>query len=338
MKIGVVGFGFMGRMHFRCWQNVEDAQVAAICEANPAVLEDLTKPTGNVDGAATEIDLSGIRIFDNFDAMLETGELDAISITLPSFLHPDFTEKALNRGVHVLCEKPMALTVEACDRMAAAADASGKTLMIAHCIRFWPEYAKVKEIIDSGEYGAVRAAAFRRVCAAPGWTDDNWFTDKSKSGGMPIDLHIHDTDYVHYVFGLPKSVRSSATRFANGMTGHMVTHYDYGDNKVITAEGSWMMSKSFGFEMSFMIALDKATIVLDAARDPAFRIFPDDGEPFVPELAPGDGYSREIEHFARVAQGDEELSVVTPRQSRDTVRLVLAEEKSAETGGPVIVQ
>ena len=334
MKVGIIGFGFMGRMHYRCWQAAEQATVTAICEANPAVLASLKEPVGNVDGAAEEIDLTGVAVFDDYDRMLAEADVDAVSITLPTFLHADFTVKALERGWHVLCEKPMALTLEECDRMAAAAKDSDKTLVIGHCIRFWPEYAKVREIIASGEYGAVRAATFRRMGAAPGW-GDNWFADTSKSGGMALDLHIHDADYVHYVFGMPGKVSAYGATLPGGQVGHIVAHYDYGDDKCITAEGGWIMTPSFGFEMSFDIALEKATIVLDPSRDPAFRVCPAEGEPFTPEVAGGDGYTREIAHFVSVALGDETLSVVTPEQSRETVRLVQAELASVERGEAV---
>lgn len=334
-KIAVVGFGFMGRMHFRCWQDVEGARVTAICEANPSVITDATKPAGNIQGAADDIDLTGISVYEDYDKMLAEAQIDAVSITLPSFLHADFATKALEAGVHVLCEKPMALTLAECDRMVAAADASGKTLMIAHCIRFWPEYAKVKQIIDSGEYGEVRAATFRRLGSAPGWAEGNWFADKSKSGGMAVDLHIHDTDFVHYLFGVPREVTARAARLPNGMTAHIVADYDYGDNKVVTAEGSWMMTASFGFEMSFDICLEQAVLVFDPSRTPAFRICPNEGDAFTPELATGDGYSQEIAHFLRVVQGKETLSVVTPWESRETLRIVLAEEASAASGSPV---
>jgi len=324
----------MGRVHYRCWKAAEQATVTAICEANPAVLAALNEPTGNIDGAAEEIDLSGVQIFNDYDRMLAEADVDAVSIALPTFLHPDFTVKALERGWHVLCEKPMALTLEECDRMAAAAADTGKTLVVGHCIRFWPEYVKLREIIAGGEYGAVRAATFRRMGAAPGW-GDNWFADTSKSGGMALDLHIHDADFVHYVFGMPKTVTAHGAKLPGGALGHIVTHYDYGDNKCITAEGGWVMTPSFGFEMSFDVALEKATICLDPSRNPSFRVCPVEGEPFTPEVAPGDGYTREIEHFVNVALGKETPSVVTPGQSRETVRLVQAEVASVERGEAV---
>lgn len=329
IRVGIVGLGFMGRMHYRCWKAQPGATITAICEANPKVLADAGgAPKGNVQGAADHIDLEGIQTFTDFDAMLASGAVDAISLTLPTFVHPDTTIKALKAGVHVLCEKPMALNPAECDRMIAAADEAGKVLQIGHCIRFWPEYVVARDLVRSGEYGKPIAATFRRFSTAPNWSPDNWFSDESRSGGQPLDLHIHDTDYIHHLFGMPAAVSS----IADPPQAYISSQYFYPGGPAVVAESTWRMAPTFGFEMSFNIVLEKATIAFDCTRAPAYRVCPAEGEPFTPELPPGDGYTREIDHFARVVAGEKLEPVVTAFQSRETVRLVLAEKESAREG------
>ena len=154
IRVGIVGLGFMGRMHYRCWSALPDAKVTAICEANPKVLAAAGEPSkGNVEGAADHIDLSGLGVHSDLGELLASRSVDALSITLPTFLHADMTVKALEAGVHVLCEKPMALSVAECDRMVAAARSSGRVLQIGHCIRFWPEYVVTRQLIQGGAYG-----------------------------------------------------------------------------------------------------------------------------------------------------------------------------------------
>jgi predicted dehydrogenase len=190
-----------------------------------------------------------------------------------------------------------------------------------------------RELIESGTYGKVLAASFRRFSSAPTWSPDNWFADENRSGGQALDLHIHDSDYVHFAFGLPTSVSSVADGPGQG---YIATQYQYGtDGPAVVAESSWRMAPSFGFEMSFVVVLEKATITYDCTRTPAFRVCPVDGEAFTPEVPTGDGYSREIEHFARAVRGESVPVVVTPEQSRETIRLVLAEKRSAREGRPV---
>lgn len=328
LRIGIVGFGFMGRMHFRCWNARKDAQVVAVCDANPNIKEDTHRAVGNIDGAAGDIDFAGIELFTDFDQMIAKAGLDAISLTLPTYLHAEFSERALSQGVHVLCEKPMALTVSDCERMIAAAHKSGKILQIGHCLRFWPEYVKAKELVDSGQYGKVVAAMFQRLGSPPGWSLDNWFVDESRSGGVALDLHIHDTDYVQYLLGMPKAVCSHAAAGPQGSLIHIVTQYIYGDDQVVTAEGGWGMTPGFGFEMSFNLILEKATIVYDLTRQPALRVCPAAGDVFTPEVASQDGYVRQVEHFARAIQGQAVPPIITLEQSRDSVKIVEAEKQS----------
>ena len=338
LRVGIVGFGFMGRMHYRCWDQLAGAKVTAICDANPNIIEDTKKGGGNVDGAAEEIDFTGIEIFTDFDEMIASGKVDVVSITLPTFMHAECSIKALESGLDVLCEKPMALNSADCQRMVDAAKASGKVLQIGHCIRFWPEYAKAKEIIDSGEYGKVIAASFRRMGAAPSWAWDNWFADEQRSGGMILDLHIHDSDYIQYLFGLPPAVHGFAAQRAGGGTAHIVTQYLYDNDTVVTAEGGWALTGSFGFEMSFNIIMEKATVVYDCSREPAFRVCPADGDAFSPEVSAGDGYSRQVEYFAKVVAGEKLEPVITLEQSRDSIKLVEAEKESVLTGNKVSVK
>jgi 1,5-anhydro-D-fructose reductase (1,5-anhydro-D-mannitol-forming) len=331
IKVGIVGFGVMGRTHFQAWRGQEGAEVAAVCEANPEVLAKTTV-TGNMDQQSGKVDLSGVAVYGDFDRMLAEGGLDAVSITLPTHLHPAFTIKALDAGVHVLCEKPMALDTDACDEMIAAADRSGKQLMIAQCIRFWPEYAWVKTAIDEGRFGKVLAANFDRLGSAPGWSENSWFSDPAKSGGVTLDLHIHDADFVQYLFGTPDNIRASGARLENGMLGHIVSEYDFRDNKSVTATASWMMSASYGFSMGFRIALEKATLVFASGHDPALRVYPAEGESYSPDdLAEGDGYSGEIAHFTALVAGTAEPKI-TPTQAKESVRMALQAAEAVDAG------
>jgi predicted dehydrogenase len=336
LKIGIVGFGFMGRMHFANWQQMDDCQVVAICDTNPDVKKSAAEAVGNIEGAAQAIDFDTLKIYSDFDTMLSEAGLDAVSIALPTHLHAAFSTKALAAGVHVLCEKPMALTLDECDRMMEAAQESGKILQIGHCVRFWPEYAKAREIVQSGKYGPVRAAMLQRLSAPPTWSVDGWLADEKLSGSVALDLHIHDTDYALYLLGTPSAVQSSAVRAPKTKSMlYIVTNYLYGDSAVVTAEGSWAMTPSFGFEMSFNILLESATLVYDCTRDPAFRICPAEGEPILPEVASHDGYWLEIEHFMRRVKGEDVATVTTLEQSRESVRIVQAEIESADRGQAV---
>jgi predicted dehydrogenase len=135
IRVGVVGLGFMGNMHSKNYQALENVKLAAICDIDKKKFEDTSGTAGNIEGAEAPLDLTGVELFTNFDKMLAKAKLDAISITLPTYMHRDFTVKALGAGLNVLCEKPMALNVTQCKEMIEAADKNGKVLQIGHCKR-----------------------------------------------------------------------------------------------------------------------------------------------------------------------------------------------------------
>ena len=337
IKVGIVGFSFMGRVHFKCYEKLENVKLAAICDVDENKFKIATGTAGNIEGAEEPLDLTGIVLYTDFDKMLAETELDAVSIALPTYLHAEYTIKALEAGLDVLCEKPMALDTRQCDDMIVAAKRSEKILQIGHCIRFWPEYVKTKEIIDSGRYGKLKAATFQRLSGTPLWPQDNWFLDSARSGGAILDLHIHDTDFVQYVFGIPKTVFSQGAKGPSGGYDYIITQYFYGDDRVITAEGTWMMAPGFGFEMSFNIILDKATIVFDITREPVFKVCPIEGEAFTPEVEQGDGYSVEIAHFLKAVAGETVPQITTLEQSRESVKIIEAEKQSAQSGNKVLL-
>ena len=337
LRVGIAGFGFMGRMHYKCWKALKNAEVVAVCDVNPNIEEDTKRAVGNIGDAQQAVDFTSLKLYTDFEKMLKGAKLDAVSITLPTYLHADCSAKALSAGVSVMCEKPMALNAQDCRRMIAEAERSKKVLQIGHCVRFWPEYAKAKELIDSGEYGKVIAATFQRLGAAPTWSADNWFMDEARSGGMALDLHIHDTDFVQYLFGTPRAVCSFGAKGPGGGLVHIVTQYLYGDDKVVTAEGGWAMMPAFGFEMSFNIVLEKATLVYDLTREPAFKVCPAKGEAFTPEVEEGDGWFLQIAHFAKAISGEKVQPITTLEQSMNSVKIIEAEKESASKGQKVSI-
>jgi len=338
LKVGIVGFGFMGQTHYKCFKKIEGAEVAAICDVNPNIEEDTKRAVGNIGDGTEAVDFSNLNVYTDFDKMLSEEKLDAVSITLPTYLHPDNSIKALSAGLNVMCEKPMALNSKECARMIAETERSGKIMQIGHCVRFWPEYAKAKEIIDSGEYGKVIAGTFQRLGAAPTWSIDNWFLDEQRSGGMALDLHIHDTDYVQYLFGMPKAVFSVGAKDPDGGLLHISTQYLYDNDTAITAEGGWAMMPAFGFEMSFNIALEKATLVYDLTRTPMFRVCPAEGEAFTPEVEKSDGWLLQIAHFVKAVSGANLDEITTLTQSMNSVKIVEAEKESASKGKKVAIK
>jgi len=257
-----------------------------------------------------------------------------VDITLPTFLHAKYTTAALQAGKHVICEKPMACTLAQCDKMIAAARKAKRTLMIAHCIRFWPEYVALKKLIDSKKYGKVLSATFWRKSSTPTWGWNNWLLDEKRSGSAALDLHIHDTDYVNYVFGVPKAVRSTGAVGAVSNTGvdHVVTQYIYSRGPQVTAEGGWAMAPTFGFDAGFCVVCQKATIELGAKTEGKLTVHTATGKTLTPKVGAGDGYTGELRYFVDCVAAGKKPAMVTMKDAKTAVAVCLAETRSAKTG------
>ncbi|MFW6065817.1 MAG: Gfo/Idh/MocA family protein, partial [Planctomycetota bacterium] len=181
VRVGVVGLGMMGRTHLTAYRDIPQADVVALCDSDPDRRE------GERSAAP------GARATGNYRELLEDSGIDAVDLCVPTHLHATLTVEALEAGKHVFCEKPMALRTDQARAMLAAAETAGRTLMVGHVLRFWPEYVAIKQIIDDGRFGRVRSAALRRISGPPGW-DAGWYADASLSGSAAMDLHIHDVD------------------------------------------------------------------------------------------------------------------------------------------------
>lgn len=334
LEIAIVGFGFMGRTHYGVWKKMRNAHVACVCDSNLSQITAKTK--GNLNVADNSKLPPSIRIYSDFDEMLAHERLDAVDITLPTQLHAPMTIKALSKGINVLCEKPMAIDAKTCDRMIAAEKESKGRLMIAQCVRYWPEYRLLKKYIDSGAYGHVVAADFTRFSPAPTWNKGakSWFLDEKKSGGVALDMHLHDTDEINHLFGPPTSVFSRSHLHKDGWTDYIATTYEYPD-KVVTAASSWAMSPSFVWESGFRVVFEKAVVVANSHASPPIVVYPEKGKPFSPKLPKASGYETEIKAFADWIIGNWKTAPVHAKSARDSVAIVNAERKSAKAGRPI---
>jgi predicted dehydrogenase len=331
IKVGVVGFGFMGKMHTNIWGTHPDVELTAICDPNvDALSKDKLVTEGNLaTGSVETIDLDKIAKYSDYDKFLDHERLDVVDICLPTFLHCDHTVRALDSGKHVMCEKPIALTLEEADKMINAAKKSNKSLFIAHCIRFWPEYAWLKQAVDEERYGKVKAAIFKRVSPLPGWGWNNWLLDQKRSGDAALDLHIHDTDFIYYLFGKPKDIYSQGASVLTSGTDIITTSYIYDDVPVVFAIGSWGSPGTYPFEMAFTVLCDQATIEYSINKTPTLTVYKTDGSTEQPELEPGDGYTREIEYFADCIKNGRKPTVVTSDDARYALELTLKEKNKA---------
>jgi predicted dehydrogenase len=330
IRVGIVGFGFMGKMHTRILASHPDVEVVAVCDENPnAFSKENLALAGNIaTGSVDTIDFDRIELYQDYDAFLDDAGLDLVDICLPTFLHCRFTVKALEQGKHVICEKPIALNLDEAGQMIKAAEKGEKSLFMAHCIRYWPEYAWLKQALDEKRYGAVKAAFFKRISASP--IGGAWMRDQKAGGDVVLDMHIHDTDFICHLFGEPVDVQSRATSVLTPVPDVVSTHYIYDDIPVVHAIGSWGSPDGYEFEMSYTILCEKATIKYSSCQTPTLKVYGIDGVVAVPEIAEGDGYMHELYDFIDCIKKQRVCSVITPQQASLALSVVLKETQSAK--------
>jgi len=337
VNVGIVGLGMMGTTHFRGYQEIPEAEVVAVCDVSGKKLAgDWSEAAGNIDtGSAATQDLASIRTYEALEAFLADDGIDLVDLCVPTFQHADFTVRALEAGKHVFCEKPMARTAADCERMIRAAEKAGRFLAVGHVLRFWPEYLVIKDMIDDGRYGKVTGVMMTRLSPRPGWTWDNWILDETRSGGAPLDLHIHDADTVQWYFGPPNRVSAVGTEEAKAM-GHIVATYHYADGPAVVAEGGWDYPATFPFRMEASVMFEKAAVEFSTRTSPTLVVYEEGAdEPVHPEVPAHDGYTEELRYFVGCVAAGTPPDRIAPQEAARAVAIVEAEMQAARTGQPV---
>ena len=341
IRVGLIGAGFVGRNHFNQYEKLAGrATVTALCDREAdRRAGDWSKVGGNLaDTKGTKRDLGAIKPYTNWQDLLADANIDLVDICVPTTAHAEISIAALKAGKHVLCEKPMALNVDDCDLMLAAAGSAKGKFMIAQCIRFWPEYVYLKSIFDQRKYGALKALMLRRQAEAPAYSLNSWALKPELSGGAVLDLHVHDVDFALHLLGKPKTVTAQGYQTSQGSVDRIHALWHYGQGLVANLEGCWDLPTGFGFNMGFTAIFEQAAIIWDLSTGKPVTVFRPGCSPETPEMpAGGDGYFGEIEYFVSCVERGQTPKTSTPQESRDAVALALAEKQSALSGERVTV-
>ena len=339
LKVGITGIGFMGMMHYLAYQKLEGVQVAAICEKIPERLKgDWTKIKGNFGPQGTMMDLSGIATYSELDDMLKNPELDFIDVCLPPFAHAEATIKALEAGKNAICEKPITLKTAEADAMVAAAQKSGKLMMIGHVLPFFTSHAYVYEAVVSGRYGKLLGGNFNRVISDPTWLAN--FYDMDVCGGPMLDLHIHDAHFIRLLFGMPKAVQSIG-RTRGGVPEYFNTQFLYDDpTLVVTATSGVIMQQGRPFTHGYEVHFEKATILCESFMQMPVTVLTEDGKVEKPELPNYDEiqvFANELKEATDAVRAGKPSKMLDGQLARDALALCHTQIESINTRKRVVL-
>jgi predicted dehydrogenase len=328
---GVIGLGFIGRIHVQAYQNAAAAglpcRLVAVCDADPANLTGAAVTGGNLGHIAQRqlFDRSQVHGCTDSDEVLANPAVQLVSICTYTDTHVDLAIKALAAGKHVIVEKPVASSSAHVQRLADAAKTFRGLCMPAMCMRFWPGWDWLRDCVKNGQLGNALSATFQRLGSTPPW-GSGFYADISRSGGAMLDLHIHDADFIHWCFGPPEAM------ITRGSLMHLTTQYTYKDGPAhVTAEAAWDLAPSAGFRMKYVVNFERATADWDLSRTPTLMLHDADGSRAM-ELSPLTAYDHEVRHIiSAIAEGRTKLRA-TLEDAVQVMKLIEAEHCSLESG------
>ena len=302
LKVGLVGVGGISGAHIPVWEEMENAELIAICDIRTERMEKYPQK----------------RHYTDFDEMLEKEQFDIIDICLPTYLHADFAVKAMEKGINVITEKPISLKKEDVERVYSTAKKNNVKFMVAQVLRFWPEHVLLKEIYDTKKYGRLLSGSMIRLGGMPKWSWDGWMSDEKRSGLVPFDLHIHDLDFMVYAFGMPKVTYQYRSKLPN--QDYICLNYDFGDFS-IHSEASWY-APDYPFKAEFrfqfedaivsnengkMIIMKNDNTVIDLSQEA-------EGDTGNINLPKSNAYANEIHYFADCVEKDLPIEKMKPEE------------------------
>lgn len=327
LYVAVIGGGYIGDCHLSAYGSMDPAlaKVTAVVDANPVAGQKMAEK-------------AGCQWYPSLEEAVGEQPVDVVDICVPTFLHELFAVKAAGLGKHVLCEKPVTLSLASFDRMTAACQEHGVRFMTAQVVRFMPVYVEAARRIR--ELGQIHMLSEKRLCQHPLWT--SWHRDPAKSGGGLFDLNTHDIDYIYSLFGLPESVTSVGWKSETGCWNHVTQLLRWKDRQAV-CETSMEMTGDFPFTTELCAVGDQGTVsyhssagvnIKEAKAIESFICYPKGGAPEAPEVPEYDAFRMMIEAFLRAIENRGPMPI-PPEQTRDVVRILEASQKSLETGKTV---
>jgi len=328
LRVGIIGGGFIGDMHAQCYKALpKRCEIKGIADVNTKNAKKFQKKFK-------------VKIYPDAFSLIGDKGIDIIDICLPTYLHKEYVIKAAKAGKHVLCEKPIALTIKDGEKMVEAAKKAKVKFMVAHVIRFWPEYAYLKKLVKQKKLGRLKSITLTRLTSRPAWSWQNWIQQPKKSGGAFTDLHIHDTDFALYLLGWPKKISSYAVKSKYGWD-HVFSTFYYKSGIIANLEAGWDMSGNYPFTMAFIANFEKGTVEYNS-RHRIFNIYKTNGgiespkfateitaEESIGNIASLGGYIKEIEYFLDLCAGKSVPKVITPEDALTSLKLITEELRQA---------
>ncbi len=327
-RVGIVGAGVMGSTHAYSWART------------PATLAGVYAL--DADQKQTLASRYNARAYTSLEALL--ADVDVVDVCTPTDTHHAIVLAAAAAGKQVLCEKPLARTLDQGKTMLAACERAGVHLLVGHVVRFFPEYALAKATVEQGKIGEVGVIRLKRAGFQPR-RPDNWFLDYERSGGMILDLMIHDFDYARWVGGDVVSVFAKSSRIpdASAKGDYSQAILRHANGAISHVEGAWAYPPPL-FHTALEIAGAGGLIEHPVGSSIPIEVYlntVDNAD--LPEIAipksplVDDPYVTEVKHFYNVLAG-QATPRITAADALAALQIGLAAIESAHTNRAITLE
>jgi UDP-N-acetylglucosamine 3-dehydrogenase len=324
-NILLIGAGTMGCVHADAYAQMENVHVVGVVDPN-------------IDNAKKLAELLKSKAFSSFEEALPViKQANVVDICLPTHLHKEFVLRSANEGKHVICEKPLAGNLQDAKEMIAHCEEKGVRLFVGHVLRFFPEYKRAKQMIENGKAGTIKLARTSRGGEFPEGSA-NWFGNVEQSGGLILDMIIHDFDFLRWCFGEVERVYAkSAEEHGDTKLQYALVTLRFQNGVIAHVEGSWAHE---GFNMKFELSGTTGVIDYDSSQEQPIMFVnrsksANQSAVAVPESPLAfNPYYLELQHFLSCLEGNED-SIVTADDAYRAMEISLAAIESIRNRGPV---
>lgn len=326
MKIALIGAGKIGKRHLKIWTEMTDVEIVGVVVRQEEKAQKIEQTYQ-------------VKTYRTIAELLQTEEIDAVDICTPPYTHLEIVQEVAKAKKHIMISKPLAVTQKEAEEIIQICKQYEVQLLVGHTLRFFPEYENAKAKIENGAIGRPGVVRMSRGVPYPS-RDHEWYTDKRLSGGLFVDLGVHEFEWITATFGQAERVMARHIKRVDQAKNPI----EYGlvmirlvDGTVVHVELSWAETK---YRASFELTGNKGMISYDhdEANPVALDLHHGEEEVDLPKsMLRDDPYVRQLTHFVDCLNG-KTSSIISPYHAVAAIQIAEAACKSAEEGRPILIQ
>lgn len=328
--VAIIGGGFISNIHAQCYKNL-GVKIEAMADISEKVRQEFEEKYN-------------CKTYSSAEEMLEnvSDNIDLVDICSPTFLHEEFILLALKHNKHVICEKPLSINIDFVENIIDKFENNNRYLMTAQVLRFWAEYVKIKEWIEEGVFGNIKLVSAMRLAQHP---KSEWFYNPKKSGGGIFELHIHDIDFLCYLFGDVKEVYANGSKDENESWDFINSSIKFKNGISASAQGIFGITDNYPFTANMKVIGDKATaeyslsagvnLDSDGKQSNSLILYRKGKEPIIENIKSKDAYELELEYFIDCVKNNKKPEIVSLDSIKRTIKTINCLIESLESGNIV---